>query len=681
MDPNQKYALKMSVVKLKGLATNNSGSPIYIEEADKLFYDIFKVDNYVSKIRKASTDKQILIRVNRIGIKNFVSLMMQPYYYSRLCELILLLRDIAKLKKSIKKLQKKGKSSKKERKQLERLSEVYSKSIKLFRKKFKSPGGNDPYKTKYRGLMEFAKNKGKKKKKYSYDEYTGEFHGFEDEDEDDDLETRAIINEFENYVRPDVYTDADLDYERDLIDRYGAARSPDIDLDRPVLMNSGKKARYDSPNRGRRFLDDDLDDDPSEYREDVSSLLGPKFNHYFPYEDEDVDDDMPTSFDRFDPTEVVKRHKSSQSRKSSQLDELCETLNTIIHNQKDLKNENHELRRMMSVIGDSVQNIINDAPDHSKRNIAINGERFLEAFQKIISSTEASEQLEQIAERKAAPKATPAPSKKNVDSILSNDDYIMISNAIKKMSHFDMFISFAYDYLDMWDEGVEEYLIRLWEAKRGPISQDTEYEEEAEEEDDPDGYRLLERMVRKDKRTFMNWVKSHNPEEFTETLARKVSNVWEQYHQEEAAREAWVDDEDADDFDDYEDEDEDSSSLLDADGSYIDENGDKVYVDDDFFDCSAAEFDRKIAEYDPIVRFNFEMMYKQYQKVRPYRPEVTPQGIPQSSGPRATRDLVSEYNQISTAKSPEDPIDVEVVSDTTTTIASDLELPTQNEPS
>lgn len=614
MDSNQKYALKMSVVKLKGLATNNSGNPIYIEEADKIFYDIFKVDNYVSKIRKASTDKQILIRVNRIGIKNFTSLMMQPYYYSRLCELVLLLRDIAKLKKTVRKLQKKGKSSKKERKQLEKLQEVYSKAIKLFRKKFKSPSGN-PYKTKYKDLISFSKGDGKPKKhnNYAFDEYTGEFTGFEDEEDEDDLETRAIINEFENYVRPDVYTDADLEYERDLIDRYGSTR-PHLDLNEPVYMaRPKKKARYGAPTRGRRFLDDEPYED-DDYYDDGSLSLGARFNDLF--SDDEEDEDESNAFGMFDSPRATHSMRESSYRRPNRSsryeypEEQDEAMEMLLRNQKEIQKDNNELKRMISVIGDSVQSLINDLPDHSKRNMAVNAERFLEAFEKVISP-ETSERMEQIAEQATKPRATAVPKAqpKRREEVTQSDRYKILDRAVNTMDDINEFMDFAYDFFDVWNDTIEDKLIGLWESIHGEV--DVYYAED-------------------------------------------------------------------------EDEDEEDDSLtytVEDDDSYIDKDGERVEFDDEFFDCSEAEFMERIDMFDPIVKFNFENMYKQYQRIHPYRGPAKRQETVVVNPPKATEDLVTEYNQISTAKSPEEPIDVELVEESVTTVESDLEVPAPNEPS
>ena len=658
MDSNQKYALKMSVVKLKGLATNNSGNPIYIEEADKIFYDIFKVDNYVSKIRKASTDKQILIRVNRIGIKNFTSLMMQPYYYSRLCELVLLLRDIAKLKKTVRKLQKKGKSSKKERKQLEKLQEVYSKAIKLFRKKFKSPSGN-PYKTKYKDLISFSKGNGKPKKheSYAFDEYTGEFTGFDDEEDEDDLETRAIINEFENYVRPDVYTDADLEYERDLIDRYGSTR-PHLDLNEPVYMaRPKKKARYGAPTRGRRFLDDEPYED-DDYYDDGTLSLGARFNDLF--SDDEEDEDESNAFGMFDSPRATHsmrdpsyRRPKRSSRYEYHPEEQDEVMETILHNQKEIQKDNNELKRMISVIGDSVQSLINDLPDHSKRNMAVNAERFLEAFEKVISP-ETSERMEQIAEQATKPRATAVPKAqpKRREEVTQSDRYKILDRAVNTMDDINEFMDFAYDFFDVWNDTIEDKLIGLWESIHGEVDV---YDEEDEDEEDDE----FDIMLASDKRTFMNWVKAQYPNSYSQKTAMEASQMWDTYHQDDNSPTYTVEDDD----------------------SYIDENGERVEFDNEFFDCSEVDFMEKISMFDPIVKFNFENMYRQYQRLHPYTggPAKIQETVV-ANPPKATEDLVTEYNQISTAKSPEEPIDVTLVGEVTT-VESDLEVPAPNEPS
>lgn len=196
LDTEGKLALKFVMSKLKRLVTDSCGETSYMENLDEIFKDVFDVKNFTKRLDDCYDDRETVITVNEIGMKNLMTICNTPRMYNVFLELVAMNAQVHKLSRSIRKAAKKGKKKDKSMvKELNYMLDTYKDAVKTLKKKF-GIAKKSSYKKRFRNVTDMIDSR----KGFSYyDEDEGLTSilyddGYSDDDGDGS-------SDFERYIR------------------------------------------------------------------------------------------------------------------------------------------------------------------------------------------------------------------------------------------------------------------------------------------------------------------------------------------------------------------------------------------------------------------------------------------------------------------------------------------------
>ena len=197
IDIKSKVALKFVMSKLKRLVTDNTGNLSYMENLDDILKDIFGTKNFTKKLDRCYDDRESVMVINEIGMKNLMTICNTQRIYTVFSELIVMNSEIHRIYKILRKMKKKGKhKDKRLEKEYNYLLDTYRKAIKTLAKSF-GISKKSSYKKKFRSVNDLLDSK----RGFSYydddDSISSVLYDDDDDFYDDDDDDG--LSEFERY--------------------------------------------------------------------------------------------------------------------------------------------------------------------------------------------------------------------------------------------------------------------------------------------------------------------------------------------------------------------------------------------------------------------------------------------------------------------------------------------------
>lgn len=155
---NSQMLYKFVVYQIKGIVSDADGEAILIGAFDKVFYDLYGLENFSMRLSKMCSNRGMKTLIDKVGLEQLIALMKNPTYYNVLRDLTLISRDLARLRKQIRK-DRKNENAKKEKyetKEFNDIMKLYRRGIKALRKELRIKDVHKAYKHKYKALREFA---------------------------------------------------------------------------------------------------------------------------------------------------------------------------------------------------------------------------------------------------------------------------------------------------------------------------------------------------------------------------------------------------------------------------------------------------------------------------------------------------------------------------------------------
>ena len=243
--PNKQVLYKFIVYQIKGLVCDEDGNGVYIRAFDKVFLDLYGMEDFSLRMSRAYGNQVIRRLVDKIGLEQLIRLLKNQTYCNILRDLTLISKDLTKVKKKLNDGNGKG-----TRKQLIKehndLMKLYKKGIKGLRKELNIKDISKAYKNKYGHLRNFVNSHG-----------DGDFYW-----DDIDGDFMSHVDGYDDYYDDDDYGDY-----------FGDDYNPDDStmLEDFARVLSGGPRRPRQPSRSSRrgnIPSFDYADDPDEYDDD-----------------------------------------------------------------------------------------------------------------------------------------------------------------------------------------------------------------------------------------------------------------------------------------------------------------------------------------------------------------------------------------------------------------------------
>lgn len=148
----ERQLYKFIVHKVKRIVTDPNGNIAYMEAFDRIIYNFYGVKHFSEKMSEMWDDREFAILINRVGLKNILTLIGYKKYYNALRELIIIDTILPKLRRKINHKQQKGKQDREYRDMIKEhryLRKLYTKGEKALRKRLGIKGGQQSYKKRF----------------------------------------------------------------------------------------------------------------------------------------------------------------------------------------------------------------------------------------------------------------------------------------------------------------------------------------------------------------------------------------------------------------------------------------------------------------------------------------------------------------------------------------------------
>ena len=245
----ERALFKYIVQKIKKIVMNNNGDTVYMDAFDDIIYNFYGVKKFSEKMSELWDDREFAMLINRVGLKNILTLLGYPKYYETLRELVVINTMLPKLRRKINRKRRNGKDDRelhnlvKEYRYLKKLS---TKGEKALRKRLGIKGGNQSYKKKFGSIKSLVNEYHDRSwGGFDYDDdYYSSNLDFDDYDYDEASQMDDFLAELKGIditkARNRSKQDQDDEYDFDLDDYYPDQQEEDSEVEKKVDELSSK---------------------------------------------------------------------------------------------------------------------------------------------------------------------------------------------------------------------------------------------------------------------------------------------------------------------------------------------------------------------------------------------------------------------------------------------------------